>query len=102
MNILLTGGTDFIGSHTAVELANVAQPSDHIILFDNLCNSEVATVDRIHQIVSDERGAAITFVEGDIRDTALLMQVIFYMILTSDTPISFKALPASSSLLATL
>lgn len=76
MNILLTGGTGYIGSHTAVELAKVAQSGSHMVLLDNLCNSDVATVDLIRQIVSDESGEASTFVKGDIRDTALLTQVL--------------------------
>lgn len=76
MNILLTGGTGYIGSHTAVELANVAQSDSHIVLLDNLCNSEAVTVDRVHQVISDTKGAVITFVKGDIRDTALLTQVL--------------------------
>ena len=36
MNILLTGGTGFIGSHTAVELITRGHKA---VLHDNLCNS---------------------------------------------------------------
>ena len=36
MNILLTGGAGFIGSHTAVELLNAGH---HVIVVDNLYNS---------------------------------------------------------------
>jgi UDP-glucose 4-epimerase len=37
MNILLTGGTGYIGSHAAVVLLE----ADHeVVLYDNLCNSQ--------------------------------------------------------------
>jgi|TARA_B100001079_G_scaffold231614_1_gene211387 UDP-glucose 4-epimerase len=37
MKILLTGGTGYIGSHTAVVLA---EASFEVVLFDNLSNSK--------------------------------------------------------------
>ena len=45
--ILVTGGTGYIGSHTAVEL--IEEGFDTIII-DNLYNSEADVVDRIHKI----------------------------------------------------
>lgn len=68
MNILLTGGLGFIGSHTAAVLA--AQGHNAIIL-DNLCNSEIATLDNLAAII----GKRPTFYEGDIRDADLLKKV---------------------------
>ncbi len=65
MRILLTGGTGYIGSHTAVVLA---QAGFNVTLFDNLCNSQYDVVNRITKIT----GEAITFVEGDVRDTQLV------------------------------
>lgn len=65
MNVLLTGGTGYIGSHTAVTLAEAGH---RVTLFDNLCNSQRDVVSRLEKIT----GQAITFVEGDVRDTALL------------------------------
>jgi UDP-glucose 4-epimerase len=47
MNILLTGGLGFIGSHTASVL--VAEGHNPIIL-DNLCNSQIETLSRLEQI----------------------------------------------------
>ena len=47
-NILVTGGTGYIGSHTAVEL--MAAGHD-IVIIDNLCNSKVSVLDRIQRIV---------------------------------------------------
>ena len=37
MAILLTGGTGFIGSHTAVQLLNA---ENDVVIIDNLSNSE--------------------------------------------------------------
>jgi UDP-glucose 4-epimerase len=67
LNILLTGGTGYIGSHTAVLLA---QAGHQLVLYDNLSNSNVNVLDSLQQIL----GLRLTFVQGDIRDTALLMQ----------------------------
>ena len=61
MNILLTGGTGYIGSHTAVELA---EKNHRVILFDNLSNSHENVVDKVRQIT----GKPITFINGDLRD----------------------------------
>jgi len=69
MNILLTGGTGYIGSHTAVVLAEAGHRP---VLLDNLSNSSADVVDRLAQIT----GTRFPFVEGDIRDTALLRRVL--------------------------
>jgi UDP-glucose 4-epimerase len=45
--ILVTGGTGYIGSHTAVELIN---EGFEVIIIDNLYNSEADVVDRIEKI----------------------------------------------------
>jgi len=65
MNILITGGTGFIGSHTAVDLL---QAGHSVILLDNICNSHREVVARIAEI----SGKVPLFVEGDIRDRKLL------------------------------
>ena len=69
MNILLTGGTGYIGSHTAVVLAKAGH---QVVLLDNLCNSLHRVVGCIEQII----GAPVTFVQGDVRDTQLLIDVM--------------------------
>ena len=43
MNVLLTGGTGYIGSHTAVELA---AKNHNITLYDNLSNSQESVVEK--------------------------------------------------------
>lgn len=45
--ILVTGGTGYIGSHTAVELIN---EGFEVTIIDNLYNSEAEVIDRIEQI----------------------------------------------------
>jgi UDP-glucose 4-epimerase len=66
MKILLTGGTGYIGSHTAVELA--AAGYDEIVILDNLSNSKASVVDKIFEI----SGVKPLFAEGDIADKATL------------------------------
>lgn len=69
MRVLLTGGLGFIGSHTAVALT--AQGHEPI-LYDNLCNAKPEVADAIARIT----GKKPLFIEGDIRDKALLTQVL--------------------------
>ncbi len=45
--ILVTGGTGYIGSHTAVELIG---NGFEVFIIDNLYNSDASVADRIHQI----------------------------------------------------
>lgn len=45
--ILVTGGTGYIGSHTAVELIN---EGFEVVIIDNLYNSEAEVIDRIQKI----------------------------------------------------
>ena len=59
MSILLTGGCGFIGSHTAVELI---QKGHHVIIVDNLSNSNKNVVDKIKEIT----GITPVFYERDI------------------------------------
>lgn len=69
MSVLLTGGTGYIGSHTAVVLAAAGH---EVVLYDNLSNSDASVVDRIEQIT----GRRPLFVRGDIRDSEKLRQVM--------------------------
>lgn len=51
MNILVTGGAGYIGSHTCVELLN----NNHsVIIADNLCNSKIETINKIKQITNKD------------------------------------------------
>lgn len=85
MNILITGGAGFIGSHTVVELLNVGH---HPIILDNLSNASPKVIQR----VADITGKTPTFYEGDIRDRALLQQIFAQH--SIDSVIHFAALKA--------
>jgi UDP-glucose 4-epimerase len=69
MNILLTGGLGFIGSHTASVLVSKGY---NPILLDNLCNSQPETVDRLEQIA----GKKLVFCNVDVRDTSAVRQIL--------------------------
>ena len=66
--VLVTGGTGFIGSHTTVALQ---QAGHHVLILDNLCNSEEGVLDRIAAIT----GERPEFIRGDIRDEPLLAEL---------------------------
>lgn len=69
MNILVTGGAGYIGSHTCVELMN----NNHsVIIADNLINSKIETIDKIKQITNKE----VIYYEIDVTDT-LAVESIF-------------------------
>ena len=51
MNILITGATGFIGSHTCVALLNEGH---NLIAFDNFSNSDEKVLDRIKEISGNE------------------------------------------------
>ncbi len=63
--ILVTGGAGYIGSHTCVELLHAGYS---VVVVDNLSNGHLQSLERVRQI----SGKELTFVKGDIRDSALL------------------------------
>lgn len=69
MNILLTGGVGYIGSHTAVALA---QAGHQVVLLDNLCNSQAQVANKVAHIV----GKPVPLMVGDVRNTALVQEVL--------------------------
>ncbi len=62
MNILLTSGADYIGSHTAVVLS---QAGHEVVLLDNFCNSNPSLLERLQKILNK----ALPCIEVDVRDT---------------------------------
>ena len=65
MRILLTGGTGYIGSHTAVELLNLGH---EVEIFDNLYNSKLEALDNIEKI----SGKRPKFYKIDLLDSEAL------------------------------
>lgn len=63
--LLLTGATGYIASHTWVALLEAGY---EVVGLDNLCNSSRVVIERIAAIT----GKTPEFVEGDVRDAALL------------------------------
>ncbi len=66
--ILVTGGCGYIGSHLCVALAQGGEP---YLVVDNFSNSRPSVLERVARIT----GQAPAFVEGDVRDVALLQQL---------------------------
>lgn len=69
MEILVTGATGFIGSHTCVELINSGYD---IAGIDNFVNSKPEALDNIETIT----GKRIAFYEGDVCDEKLLRKIM--------------------------
>jgi len=59
MEILVTGGAGYIGTHTCVALLEAGH---RVIVADNLCNSKAETLSRVKQITNKE----ITFYQIDV------------------------------------
>ncbi|MEC1747885.1 UDP-glucose 4-epimerase GalE [Schinkia azotoformans] len=68
MNILVTGGAGYIGSHTCVALLEAGHT---VIVADNLCNSKIEALDKVKQIVNEK----ITFYQIDVTDEAAVDSV---------------------------
>jgi len=70
MNILVTGGAGFIGSHTVIELY---QAGHQVVVVDNLSNSSRESLRRVAEIVGV---AEIPFHQVDIRDREGMDKVV--------------------------
>ena len=68
MNVLVTGGAGYIGSHTLVELLNAGHDA---VVIDNLVNSKTEAIKRVEKIT----GKKVKFYEGDIRDRKILDKI---------------------------
>ncbi|QNO13312.1 UDP-glucose 4-epimerase GalE [Alkalicella caledoniensis] len=68
MNILVTGGLGFIGSHTVVELI---KNNHEVIIADNLINSKIEVLDKLSTIT----GIKPTFYQIDVTDEANVEEI---------------------------
>ena len=69
MNILVTGGAGFIGSHTCVELLSIGFD---VTIFDNFCNSHPEALKRVERIT----GAMPRLILGDCRDRTAVVEAL--------------------------
>ena len=69
MNILVTGGAGFIGSHTLIELYKAGHTA---LVVDNLYNANPEALRRVAQIIGIPE---VPFVQADIRDRQALEDV---------------------------
>ena len=86
MNILVTGGAGFIGSHTLIELYNAGHSA---VVIDNLSNSNPIALKRVAEIIGIPE---IPFCQVDIRDREGLEKVFAEH--TFDACIHFAGLKA--------
>jgi len=68
--ILVTGGTGYIGSHTCVELMN---EGFEVVIADNLSNSDISVLDGIEKIT----GKRPFFENADLSDSAATSQLFY-------------------------
>ncbi|PTT50763.1 UDP-glucose 4-epimerase GalE [Aeromonas sp. HMWF014] len=85
MNVLVTGGCGYIGSHTCLALQAAGMKP---VVVDNLCNSKAGVLARIAAI----SGQQPVFYQGDIRDAVLLDRIFAEQQI--DAVIHFAALKA--------
>jgi len=69
MNVLVTGGMGYIGSHTCIQMIQAGMTP---IIVDNLYNSKSSVLERIEKVC----GVKPHFVEGDIRDKELMVELL--------------------------
>lgn len=69
MNILITGGAGYIGSHTVVELCT---HNYGVVIVDDFSNSSPAVMERLREIT----GKDISLYEGSVQDKRLLRKIV--------------------------
>jgi UDP-glucose 4-epimerase len=94
MNILVTGGAGYIGSHTTLELLTAGHS---VVVVDNLVNSKAEALDRVRELAGKARSEArpenrLVFYKVDLLDYAALSEVFDRHAI--DAAIHFAALKA--------
>jgi UDP-glucose 4-epimerase len=70
MNVLITGGAGYIGTHTVSVLSNISEVN-RIVVFDNLCHGRHGLFTGLS--IAETK---VVFVRGDILDTRSLKKVL--------------------------
>lgn len=68
MNVLVTGGAGYIGSHTVLELLN---DGFGVIVADNLCNASEEGLRRVEKLT----GKKVAFYPADVRDREAMRKI---------------------------
>lgn len=69
MNVLVTGGMGYIGSHTCIQMIEAGMTP---VILDNLYNSKATVIERIEKVA----GKRPLFIQADVRDKAALVAVL--------------------------
>ena len=69
--LLITGGTGFIGSHTALVLLEAGH---ELLVFDDFSNSSPIAFDRVRELARPEAAPRLMHIQGDIRNPRDLEQ----------------------------
>ncbi len=69
MQLLITGGAGYIGTHTCIELIRAGYEP---VVVDNLSNSKIEAIRRVERIT----GRSLTFYQADIRDREALKDIL--------------------------
>jgi UDP-glucose 4-epimerase len=67
--VLVTGGAGYIGSHVCVELL---EQGYQVVVLDNLSNGSPVALERVQELA----GKSLVFQRGDVRDEALVRQLL--------------------------
>ena len=68
-HILVTGGSGYIGSHTTIQLLDAGYK---VTVIDSLVNSNVKSLERVREIVGDEKAGNLNFIKVDMVDKPAL------------------------------
>ena len=91
--LLITGGTGFIGSHACLVLL---QAGHGLVVLDNFSNSSPVALDRVKEIAGNGATARLTLIKGDIRTAEHINQAFASTSTPIEAVIHFAGLKAVS------
>lgn len=69
LNVLVTGGAGYIGSHTCLELVKAGY---RVVVLDNLSNAHPEAIERVESLTQSR----IPLIKGDVRDQSLVEETL--------------------------